>query len=132
MPATTGLSIVVVVHLDPTHESLMPELLAKLTTLRVLQAQVRQREPSTQACVLGTHPYGHATPPRQVVAAQFDSMVRRAQNQEGFAHGLRRATDRRPHNVATGAREKRNDVRRHFRWRAKHASTATRTSRCQG
>jgi chemotaxis response regulator CheB len=42
MPAKTGLSFVVVVHLDPTHESLMPELLAKSTTLGVHQAQDRQ------------------------------------------------------------------------------------------
>jgi len=43
MPPKTGLSFVVVVHLDPTHESLMPELLAKSTTLGVHQAQDRQR-----------------------------------------------------------------------------------------
>jgi chemotaxis methyl-accepting protein methylase/signal transduction histidine kinase/PAS domain-containing protein len=42
MPPKTGLSFVVVVHLDPTHESLMPELLAKSTTLGVHQAQDRQ------------------------------------------------------------------------------------------
>jgi two-component system CheB/CheR fusion protein len=42
MPAKTRLSFVVVVHLDPTHESLMPELLAKSTTLAVHQAQDRQ------------------------------------------------------------------------------------------
>jgi two-component system, chemotaxis family, CheB/CheR fusion protein len=42
MPAKTGLSFVVVVHLDPTHDSLMPELLAKSTTLGVHQAQDRQ------------------------------------------------------------------------------------------
>jgi two-component system CheB/CheR fusion protein len=42
MPAQTGLSFVVVVHLDPTHESLMPELLAKSTTLGVHQAEDRQ------------------------------------------------------------------------------------------
>jgi two-component system CheB/CheR fusion protein len=40
--ADTGLAFVVVVHLDPTHESLMPELLAKSTTLAVTQAQDRQ------------------------------------------------------------------------------------------
>jgi two-component system, chemotaxis family, CheB/CheR fusion protein len=42
MPPKTGLSFVIVVHLDPTHESLMPELLAKSTTLAVHQAQDRQ------------------------------------------------------------------------------------------
>jgi two-component system, chemotaxis family, CheB/CheR fusion protein len=42
MPSKTGLSFVVVVHLDPTHDSLLPELLAKITTLSVEQAQDRQ------------------------------------------------------------------------------------------
>ena len=42
MPPKTGLSFVVVVHLDPTHESLMPELLARSTTLGVHHAQDRQ------------------------------------------------------------------------------------------
>ena len=39
MPPKTGLSFVVVVHLDPTHESLMPELLARSTTLGVEHAR---------------------------------------------------------------------------------------------
>jgi chemotaxis response regulator CheB len=42
MPPRTGLSFVVVVHLDPTHDSLMPELLARSTTLGVHQALDRQ------------------------------------------------------------------------------------------
>ena len=42
MPPKTGLSFVVVVHLDPTHESLMPELLARSTTLGVEHARNRQ------------------------------------------------------------------------------------------
>lgn len=42
MPPASGLVFVVVVHLDPTHESLMPELLAKSTTLSVEQARDRQ------------------------------------------------------------------------------------------
>jgi two-component system CheB/CheR fusion protein len=42
MPPTTGLVFVVVVHLDPTHESLMPELLSHLTGLSVEQARDRQ------------------------------------------------------------------------------------------
>lgn len=43
MPTKTGLVFVVVVHLDPTHESLMPELLSHVTGLTVQQA--RDREP---------------------------------------------------------------------------------------
>ncbi|MBI4485875.1 MAG: PAS domain-containing protein [Acidobacteria bacterium] len=42
MPPKSGLVFVVVVHLDPTHESLMPELLAKSTALTVAQARDRQ------------------------------------------------------------------------------------------
>jgi two-component system, chemotaxis family, CheB/CheR fusion protein len=42
MPPNTGLAFVVVVHLDPTHESLLPELLAKCTPLAVEQAHDRQ------------------------------------------------------------------------------------------
>ena len=39
MPPKTGLAFVVVVHLDPTHESLMAELLSHVTGLTVAQAQ---------------------------------------------------------------------------------------------
>jgi two-component system CheB/CheR fusion protein len=39
MPPGTGLVFVVVVHLDPTHESLMPELLSHVTRLTVEQAR---------------------------------------------------------------------------------------------
>jgi two-component system CheB/CheR fusion protein len=42
MPKQTGLVFVVVVHLDPTHESLMPELLSHVTRLTVEQARDRQ------------------------------------------------------------------------------------------
>jgi hypothetical protein len=42
MPPRTGLVFVVVVHLDPTHESLMPELLSHITGLTVEQARDRQ------------------------------------------------------------------------------------------
>jgi two-component system CheB/CheR fusion protein len=42
MPSNTGVAFIVVVHLDPTHESLMPELLAKCTSLTVEQARDRQ------------------------------------------------------------------------------------------
>jgi two-component system CheB/CheR fusion protein len=42
MPPKTGLVFVVVVHLDPTHESLMPELLSHVTGLAVEQARDRQ------------------------------------------------------------------------------------------
>jgi two-component system CheB/CheR fusion protein len=39
MPAASGLSFVVVPHLDPTHKGVMPELLQRFTTMRVHQAR---------------------------------------------------------------------------------------------
>ena len=39
MPENTGLAFVLVQHLDPTHESLMVELLAKYTAMPVLQVE---------------------------------------------------------------------------------------------
>jgi two-component system CheB/CheR fusion protein len=42
VPADAGLSIVVVVHLDPNHESLLTDLLARATPLRVETARDRQ------------------------------------------------------------------------------------------
>ena len=37
LPVNTGLAFVVVQHLDPTHASLLPELLARATRMAVLQ-----------------------------------------------------------------------------------------------
>ena len=42
MPENPGAAFVVVVHLDPTHESLMPDLLARATSMRVAHARDRQ------------------------------------------------------------------------------------------
>jgi two-component system CheB/CheR fusion protein len=42
MPPKSGLAFIVVVHLEPTHESLLPELLSHVTTLAVEQARDRQ------------------------------------------------------------------------------------------
>src|SRR5215472_12992409 len=42
MPPKTGFVFVVVVHLDPAHRSLMPELLSRVTGLTVTQAHDRQ------------------------------------------------------------------------------------------
>jgi two-component system, chemotaxis family, CheB/CheR fusion protein len=39
LPARLGASLVVVSHLDRTHESLLPEILARETRLRVLEAR---------------------------------------------------------------------------------------------
>jgi two-component system CheB/CheR fusion protein len=39
MPNDTGLAFVIVSHLDPTHKGILPELLARVTTMKVLQAK---------------------------------------------------------------------------------------------
>lgn len=52
MPPNTGLVLIVVVHLDPAHESLMPELLAKSTALTVEQARDRQPLESDHAYII--------------------------------------------------------------------------------
>lgn len=39
MPSDSGMAIVLVPHLDPAHESLMVELLARYTTMPVVEAQ---------------------------------------------------------------------------------------------
>ena len=39
MPTDTGLAFVLVSHLDPTHKGIMPELLQRITTMKVQQAK---------------------------------------------------------------------------------------------
>lgn len=39
MPADSGLGFVVVTHMDPTHKGMMPELLGRCTSMRVMQAE---------------------------------------------------------------------------------------------
>ena len=41
MPVDSGLAFVLIQHLDPTHESLTAELLAKCTTMKVVQVEDR-------------------------------------------------------------------------------------------
>lgn len=43
MPADSGMVFVVILHLSPTHESTMPALLARATSMTVLQAENGQR-----------------------------------------------------------------------------------------
>lgn len=50
MPAQTGIAFIVIVHLDPTHVSHLPELLAQQTTLPVSQVQDAE-------CVIPDHVY---------------------------------------------------------------------------
>jgi two-component system CheB/CheR fusion protein len=38
MPADTGMAFVIIQHLDPTHPGIMPELLQRMTPMKVLQA----------------------------------------------------------------------------------------------
>lgn len=39
MPATSGFGFVLVPHLDPTHKGMMPDLLGRCTTMKVVQAE---------------------------------------------------------------------------------------------
>ncbi|MEI7663723.1 MAG: chemotaxis protein CheB, partial [Bacteroidota bacterium] len=38
MPVDSGMAFVVIQHLDPTHAGIMPELLQRITTMKVFQA----------------------------------------------------------------------------------------------
>ncbi len=49
VPADTGLAFVVVQHLDPTHKGILPELLQRGTSLKVIQ--VRDRTPVRPGCI---------------------------------------------------------------------------------
>jgi two-component system, chemotaxis family, CheB/CheR fusion protein len=59
VPDDSGLTFVVVVHLDPSHESFMPELLARGTSLNVEAA--RDRQPMLPNCVYMIPPNRHLT-----------------------------------------------------------------------
>ncbi|MFU8832965.1 MAG: chemotaxis protein CheB, partial [Wenzhouxiangella sp.] len=43
VPAASGMAFVIVQHLDPTHKGLMPELLQRVTAMRVVQVRDRIR-----------------------------------------------------------------------------------------
>jgi two-component system CheB/CheR fusion protein len=49
VPAQPGMAFVIVQHLDPTHEGIMPELLQRATAMKVLQVQ--DRTPVRPNCV---------------------------------------------------------------------------------
>jgi hypothetical protein len=49
MPTHLGMAFIPVQHLDPTHESMMPELLAQHTTMTVVQA-VAVRPEAIERC----------------------------------------------------------------------------------
>lgn len=49
MPAGSGLGLVIVKHLDPTHKGIMPELLQRATGMKVVQ--VKDRTPVRPDCV---------------------------------------------------------------------------------
>ncbi len=52
LPPDTGMAFVVVQHLDPKHESLLPELLAKLTKMPVSQVKDRTEVQANQVYVI--------------------------------------------------------------------------------
>ncbi len=43
VPAGSGMALVIVQHLDPTHEGIMPELLQRVTEMKVLQVKDRTK-----------------------------------------------------------------------------------------
>ncbi|MCE5278517.1 MAG: chemotaxis protein CheB [Planctomycetaceae bacterium] len=59
MPADSGAAFVVIQHLSPTHESLLPELLAKYTRMRVVEAHDNMSvEPNCLYVIPPTHHVG--------------------------------------------------------------------------
>ena len=52
LPADTGMAFVVVQHLDPKHESLLPELIAKVTQMPVSQVKDRTQVKANQVYVI--------------------------------------------------------------------------------
>ncbi len=52
VPAQSGIAFVIVQHLDPTHKGIMPELLQRTTTIKVLQAKDRLRVEPDHAYVI--------------------------------------------------------------------------------
>lgn len=61
LPANTGMAFVLVQHLDPTHESALTQLLARATSMPVVEAKNNQRlEPN---CV-------HVIPPNKLIALE--------------------------------------------------------------
>ena len=52
LPPDTGMAFVVVQHLDPKHESLLPELLGKLTKMPVSQVKDRTQVKANQVYVI--------------------------------------------------------------------------------
>ena len=61
LPVNTGMSFVVVQHLDPTHESALTQLLARATKMPVVEAKHNQRlEPD---CI-------HVIPPNKIIALE--------------------------------------------------------------
>ncbi|MDO9080889.1 MAG: chemotaxis protein CheB, partial [Desulfuromonadales bacterium] len=43
VPPGSGLALVIIQHLDPTHQGIMPELLQRVTAMKVLQAKDRMK-----------------------------------------------------------------------------------------
>jgi len=68
LPATTGMAYVFVQHLDPTHPSLLPGLLARVTTMAVREVTDGMRVEPNQVYVLPPMPLSrlNRTPSRSV------------------------------------------------------------------
>jgi two-component system CheB/CheR fusion protein len=81
IPVTTGLAFVLVQHLDPTHESMLPELLSRITKLPVQQVQ--------RGMTVETN-YIYVTPPNANMT--IDGMTLRLELRSE-AHGLHMPID---------------------------------------
>jgi two-component system CheB/CheR fusion protein len=57
MPADSGLAVVVIPHLDPTHESLMAELLSKQTKMPVVEAKEGMRVEPNHVYIIPPNKY---------------------------------------------------------------------------
>jgi two-component system CheB/CheR fusion protein len=81
LPADTGIAFVLISHLDPTHESMMVDLLGRDTTMKVVQAA--DGMPLERNCV-------YVIPPHAYLSVR-DAMLRLTQPQE--PHGARMPFD---------------------------------------
>jgi two-component system, chemotaxis family, CheB/CheR fusion protein len=59
LPADAGMAYVVVQHLDPRHESLLPELLAQATVMEVHEARAGMSSRSLSRSLSLTHQHTH-------------------------------------------------------------------------
>jgi two-component system, chemotaxis family, CheB/CheR fusion protein len=82
LPADTGMAFVLIQHLDPTHESMMVDLLGRDTKMRVSQA--------ADGVVLEPNALYVIPPPRRAVHSRRRLAALRAARASWRAHAVRR------------------------------------------